>query len=269
MGPLTSAASAALLLVTPFNQSILAPSSCLSKSFYGNYRSSLDSYQSIFLPDEKCLKSFTSSNLATEGRIVQITRPGTVSRLVWLEKEAVEVDLINREKESLDDIFKQFGYVGVPSPVLGYQETLSRTPFYPYDVLYRTPDALLLSVPHEHAHGIDLLLPRFWKPTLLPPYPVDYIPVPPEDVEPIRKILSKLRFNPDIAATVNSINITQMKNDVRYLTGEDGESGIVSRHSFTPGAIQAAEWIKERIEENGGKCELWTFMYGFTPNVIW
>jgi hypothetical protein len=184
-----------------------------------------------------------------------------------VEKEAVEASLINGENESMDDFFQQFGNVQMSD--VGQQETLSQLspPFY--EVLYQTADALLLSVPPTEAYGIDLILPRLWKSTILPSDPVEYIPVPPEDVEPIRKVLSKLRFNPDIASIVNNISIEQMRSDIQYLTGEDGKSGIVSRHSFTSGAIQAAEWIKEKIEKSGAECELWKFMYGITPNVIW
>lgn len=112
----------------------------------------------------------------------------------------------------------------------------------------------------------DLVLPRFWK-TILPSSPICYIPVPTEDVEPLREVFSKLRFNSDVALIVNSISISQMKSDTRYLTAEDGKSGIVFRHSFTPGAIHVAEWIQTMIEESSAKCELWQFMYGITPNV--
>jgi len=60
-----------------------------------------------------------------------------------------------------------------------------------------------------------------------------------------------------------------MRNDIRYLTGEDENSGIISRHSFTQGAHDAAKWIKDRIQLSGAKCELREFRTGFAPNVIW
>ncbi|KXN92317.1 Leucine aminopeptidase 1 [Leucoagaricus sp. SymC.cos] len=266
MSPLASAASAALLLIAPFDQTLLSPSSCLSSSFYGNYRSNLNSYRSVFLPDEACFNSFATNDIANEAHISQISRHGDEYRLVWVEKEAVEASLIQGEKEFMNEFFKQFGIVQLQD--VTRQEALSQYSSHSYELLYQTPDALLLSVPLEEAYGIDLILPRFWKSTILPQSPVDYISVPPEDVDPIRNVLSKLRFNPDIASLVNNISIAQMKTDIRYLTGEDGKSGIVSRHSFTPGAIQAAEWIKANVEKSGAECELWTFMYGFTPNVI-
>lgn len=269
MTPLISAASAALLLITPFDKDLLAPSSCLSNSFYGNYRSGWNAYHSVFLPDTTCLDSFVTSDFATEAHVAEIIRPGEDRHLVWVEKEAVEASLINAEKGAMDDFFKHFGHVSTTVQDVGKQQSFSQSSPHPYEVLYQVPDALLLSVPRAEAYGIDLILPRFWKSTILPPSPVDYIEVSSEDVEPIRKVLANLRFNPVVASIVNNISVPQMKNDVRFLTGEDGKSGIVSRHSFTPGAITAAHWIKERIEESGAKCELWSFMYGVTPNVIW
>ncbi len=60
-----------------------------------------------------------------------------------------------------------------------------------------------------------------------------------------------------------------MLNDIRFLTGEDGKSGIVSRHSFASGSRTAAAWLKDRFEDTGAECELKPFLSGFAPNVIW
>ncbi len=269
MSPLTSAVSTALLLITPFNDGLFEPSSCLPNTFYGNYRSGWHTTHSVFLPDAACLNSLTTSDFATEVHISQITRFTPDQRLVWVEKEAVEASLIHAEKEKMDDFFKHFGRVPMTAPGIDQQQTLSQLSYRSYELLYQTPDVLLLSVPSNEAYGIDLILPRFWKSTILPTFPVEHVPVSPESIEPIRKILAKLRFDPVVASIVNNISVPQMKRDIRFLTGEDEKSGIVSRHSFTPGAIVAANWIKEVIEESGAKCELWSFMEGFTPNVIW
>jgi hypothetical protein len=85
----------------------------------------------------------------------------------------------------------------------------------------------------------------------------------------LRDILSNLRFNPEVARIVSNISLPQVRNDIRFLTGEDGKSGIKSRHSFSSGALVAAEWLKVRLEETGAKCELRHFLPGFAPNVIW
>ncbi|KAF7775732.1 hypothetical protein Agabi119p4_4125 [Agaricus bisporus var. burnettii] len=167
----------------------------------------------------------------------------------------------------MDDFVKRFGRIRMEGRETSQEPLLSSSPLA-FGVLYQSSDALLVSVPREDAYSLDLVLPRFWKSTILPSSPTTYFPVPYEDVEPIRKVLEKLRFNPDIAASVNILDIEQMKSDVRFLTGEDDESGIESRHSFTSGARVAAEWIKMRIEESGAECELWSFMDGFSPDVI-
>nr|GAT44379.1 Zn-dependent exopeptidase [Mycena chlorophos] len=127
--------------------------------------------------------------------------------------------------------------------------------------------AALISVSTTTAWTIDTLLPRFWKSTLLPTSPVDFVEVPEDAVKHVKSVLSTLSFSADVAAIVDSISIPQMINDIRYLTGEDG-SGIESRHSFAEGSRVAADWLKARFEETGATCELQPFRIGFTPNVV-
>ncbi|KAG8805461.1 hypothetical protein FRC17_005501 [Serendipita sp. 399] len=56
--------------------------------------------------------------------------------------------------------------------------------------------------------------------------------------------------------------------DIRWLTGELKDSPIVSRHSFSDGAIAAAKWLKGRFQEYGATCTFMDFLEGFSPNVI-
>jgi hypothetical protein len=137
-----------------------------------------------------------------------------------------------------------------------------------YELLHRTTTAALLSVSESTARTIDTLLPRFWKSSLVSTTPVDYLPVPAEALKHVKEVLSGLKFNPEIAAIVDSISVPQMINDIRFLTGEDGISGIESRHSFANGSRTAAHWLKARFEDTGATCELQTFGAGFAPNVI-
>ncbi|KAG1756937.1 putative aminopeptidase [Suillus occidentalis] len=58
---------------------------------------------------------------------------------------------------------------------------------------------------------------------------------------------ANIRFDPVVSSLVNSISLNQMRDDIRWLTGEDGKSGIISRHSFAEGS---------RL-----------FISGFAPNV--
>ncbi|KAF9489096.1 Zn-dependent exopeptidase [Pleurotus eryngii] len=135
-------------------------------------------------------------------------------------------------------------------------------------LLYRSDTSALVCVNRETARQLDTLIPPMWKSALLPSSPIASYPVPTDAVKRIKHITSSLKFSPDIAATVNSISIPQMRNDIRFLTGEDGKSGIVSRHSFADGSRVAAAWLKNRFEETGAHCILKAFSQGFAPNVI-
>lgn len=63
-----------------------------------------------------------------------------------------------------------------------------------------------------------------------------------------------------------------MRLNVRHLTGEDPDpvgTRILSRHSFSQGARDAADWIQHLIELSGAKCKQEYFLEGYAPNVIW
>jgi len=63
-----------------------------------------------------------------------------------------------------------------------------------------------------------------------------------------------------------------MRVNVRHLTGEDpyrAGAYIMSRHSFSQGARDAADWIQRQIELSGAKCKQEYFLEGYAPNVIW
>ncbi|KAF9266288.1 Zn-dependent exopeptidase [Marasmius fiardii PR-910] len=186
-------------------------------------------------------------------------------QLVWVEQEAVDASL---KKESVADEFDLFlGRLTTPHTQQHGQETFDSISL-PNAVLYKGEQAALLSVRRDIASTLDTILPRFWKHTPLPASPVDYIPVPPSAIEPVERILSKLKFDPVVAHVTNSVSIAQARNDIRFLTGEDDQSGIVSRHSFSDGSRTAARWLKERFEETGATCKLKDFLPGFAPNVV-
>jgi len=118
------------------------------------------------------------------------------------------------------------------------------------------------------ATRIDTILPRFFKTVSVSSSPSALIPVPSESVKRVRDLLATVKFDPAVASIVNNISVPQMRNDIRYLTGEDARSPIVSRHSFSEGARIAALWLKDRFEDTGAKCELRDFLAGFAPDVI-
>ncbi|KAG5648827.1 hypothetical protein DXG03_000176 [Asterophora parasitica] len=259
----------ALLLVTPFDPTLFSDNSCLSKAFYGNYQQG-GTTLSVLQPDPDCLDSWTSRTLQSTS-ISEATKE--VQQLVWLEEQAIDESL-KAQTRSFRNEFDAFldtlaTHESSPSHGAPAQEVIGEPQNHSgYDVLYRTSKAALLSVSHEKARIIDTLVPRFWKSTLLPNEPVPFRPVAPSTLGHAENVLANLKFDPVIASIVDNISIPQMRNDIRFLTGEDEKSGIVSRHSFSKGASTAAAWLKARFEETGASCNLKPFLVGFAPNVV-
>lgn len=118
-------------------------------------------------------------------------------------------------------------------------------------------------IPH-----FDKLLPPTLSAIAIPDEPRPYVPVPPNAVDRVKNILKGLKFNPDVAGILSTFSIGSMQSDIRHLSGEDNQ-GIMSRHSFSQGALVAASWIQVQMEETGATCELRPFLNGFAPNIIW
>lgn len=264
--------SSSLLLLTPFTPSLFTNDSCLNPVFFGNFQDSGKTL-SVFRPDASCLTEWTSETLASSASFAEAS--SEIQQLVWIAEQSID-DSLKSHTRSFRDEFDTFlntlSNHSLYSTLTPAQKVIThpeQQPGYGYELLYRTPSAVLLSVSREKANIIDTFLPRFWKSTLLPTSPVSYIAVPPSATKDVEEVLSNLRFDPVVASIVNDLSIMQMKKDIRFLTGEDEESGINSRHSFSPGALVAASWLKARFEETGATCKLQSFLSGFAPNVIW
>jgi hypothetical protein len=68
--------------------------------------------------------------------------------------------------------------------------------------------------------------------------------VPDHLVKHLAEITANLSFSPALDRILSDgIVMDDIRRNVRWLTGE-APSGIVSRHSFTEGALKAANWIK-------------------------
>jgi hypothetical protein len=223
------------------------------------------------MTNSSCVEEVQSGNLVSEVAHVTLSAPASNMRLVWIEQEAVEESLLQRDQEARNSALDNLLRVGGTKDVAydgTIQQPLRTTKTRP-EVLYSTEGSILLALPSGEALSIDTRIPRFWKSTLVPDAPTIYRVVSDNSVARVRHALANLKFDPTVAAAVNNISIPQIWNDVRFLTGEDGKSDIISRHSFTMGALTAASWIKKRIEETGAKCRLEPFLTGFAPNVIW
>lgn len=258
----------ALLLITPFDTSLFTDRSCLTDNFYGTYAG-----QSVFNLESSCFEGVIPG--LDSGSIVPSFQP--FQQLVWVQEEAVDESLWDREASLVDPLDELLERLSASDPFPadgggiseGQQLLAQPDSDKEYAVLYRTPSAALLSVRPDVARTIDTIVPRFYRSTLLPSAPSAYIPVPSPAVGRIKELLASLKFDPVVAAIVNTISTAQMRRDIRYLTGEDNESPIVSRHSFAAGSRTAAAWLKLHFEKTGAVCELRDFLVGFAPNVIW
>jgi hypothetical protein len=132
------------------------------------------------------------------------------------------------------------------------------------NLIWSDHDAAILSIPKLVLPRLDMYLPRFFEPVLIPE---ESLPLPSDTEEDprIKEILAKLRFDADVASILSGLSLAQMVDDVRWLTGE--ASSITSRHSFSDGSRVAANWLKKEFESTGAVCDLQPFLEGFAPNI--
>ncbi|KAK2466025.1 hypothetical protein APHAL10511_001667 [Amanita phalloides] len=261
---LATAATLSLILVLPFQSYLLNSSSCLSDSFYGNFRDG-NVLRSIFKISPRQRDCFDALTVLTD----KILIPYEPQQLVWLELAEIDAtlqtqDIFNPESWLANVLRPARSVLQLGDPV--QEHFISRPEIE--NIVWASNKAALVSISPLLSKELDLHLPQYWKSTLLPSLPTMHHPVPPSSVQRIQKVVSHLHFDPVVASTVNNISLSQMKDDIGFLTGEDGKSGIVSRHSFSHGAQIAAKWLKERFEETGATCHLEPFLFGFAPNVI-
>ena len=241
---------------------------CLS--YYGS--STTGKWSFYGTSDETCKDEAFSE--MDQGGLADAAWPAN-TRLVWFESDAAAVDdslLPAQPQDALNILLSSVNAALPVSALDGQQQVLSgEEKPEPVEVMYRerAGSAMLLRVDESLVSTIDTHLPRFWKSMVIPSEPQPFVPVPAPAVERVKDILKHVKFNPVVASIVNNISVPLMKCDIRWLTGEDPKSPIVSRHSFSDDARTAAKWLKERFEETGAECKLEPFLTGFTPNVIW
>ncbi|KAH9856204.1 Zn-dependent exopeptidase [Lenzites betulinus] len=248
---------AALLIALPHHARIAE--TCLSKYYYG-----IHGQHDIFITDDSLCVAGLPSDFVAEGSLGSID--ADVQQLVWLQQDAVDPSI--KPSTFVDEIHSLLSHLpAVSSAASGNEQVVFGEP-KAAQLVYRTADAALISVDSETALTLEQHLPPFWTASPLPSTPVPFIPVPSEAVDRVKTILSALKFDPVVASVVNNISVSQLRSDVRYLTGESSSSEIVSRHSFSKGVLIAAEWLKEQFESYGASCELKPYLSGFAPNVI-
>ncbi|KAG1789491.1 uncharacterized protein HD556DRAFT_1446895 [Suillus plorans] len=267
--------ASALLFVAPYTPNIATIETtpgCLTDNFYGTYGG-----RSIFHIPPTCLEtSFIKGSSIQSVSLLPYVANGE-RQLVWLQESAIDSTLVTPEYEAeVQDFFRWLGEdgysMGGGQQLSGHQHLLSSADepgveLHLVNLQQAGGSHGLIAVEPSLVPSIEALLPRYWKPYILPKQPTSYIPVPKPAIEHVKNLLETVRFDPVVSSLVNNISLSQMRDDIRWLTGEDGKSGIVSRHSFAEGSRVAANWLKERFEETGASCELKTFLTGFAPNV--
>ena len=249
----------AVLLVTPHDPALLtAGSSCLADSYRGLFGGN-----SVFIVDDACFNS--SLDLLSQGFFSPVD--STDQHLVWVEQEAVD-DALN--PPSADDVYELISGLSTTTPAAQNDEQMVMAKPPPANILLaESSSSMVLSVAPEVARTLDTRLPRSWKYTPIPWEPTPFVPVSTSATARVKAIAASVKFDPVVASIVGNISIPQMRKDVRYLTGEDSTSGILSRHAFSSGALQAAAWLQEQFESTGASCEQKPFLTGFSPNVVW
>ncbi|WVR07067.1 hypothetical protein IAU60_004106 [Kwoniella sp. DSM 27419] len=255
---------------------------CLQSSYFGAYGGSSETREHFYVPTNDCLSDVATIADLASGAIVPLDVDRADGRIVWVGQAGVDPSLsqdIESVSSSWDVIASRSAdmmaamsvHDAVGQHVFGAQ---IHAPLTPIKLLHQSPTSLLLHVPSFYLPLIDTFLPPHLVPVALPAQPLPdslvdgWEPVPAKYAEHLANLTKHLRFSPDIDRIVSDgIELNQIRRDVRWLTGE-APSGVESRHSFTPGAVKAAHWIKDKVSATGANCTLVPFLPGFSPNVI-
>ncbi|KAI5985696.1 hypothetical protein EDC04DRAFT_2873646 [Pisolithus marmoratus] len=228
---------------------------CLVNNFYG-----ISGQQSIFkISDLACLELLPIS--VDEGSVVPLYLPDDgPQQLVWIQESSIDDSLRTPEYEAE---VTNFVIWLVSDKRIAYPDGQTilfegRKPA-PVSLVYRTANSGVVTVLTRALHISSLPIPAS---------PVSYLPIPETAIEQVCDILISLRFDALVAGIINGISVDHMQKDIRYLTNEDGTSGIASRHSFHHGSRIAAKWLKTQFEDAGAACRFMPFLEGFAPNII-
>jgi hypothetical protein len=237
--------------------------SCLADRYYGTYDG-----QSLFMLDSDfhCDPSGPGLELGRESDTISVYPH---HELLFLKKMEIEGAIVDEAAlfGGLERLAAQTrDSDGAATPGAQWPLT-NHAPMY--SIPYHKGYSAILSISPHLLPYIDQALPPSYKAYALPKIPLPLRRVPEEAKGRIRRWTDSVEYDDDIDRIVKGLPVSQLLRDVRYLTGEDPGSPILSRSSFSEGARLAAEWILEQIEETGAYCELKQFLPGFAPNVVW
>lgn len=232
-----------LLLLTPNAPSASLPA-CLQSAYHGTYAG-----ESVYLPSNECASS--ASSFLDAGSIVPLSSHSDEAHLVWVGAAGIEGVGLRADVAAVWDVITTAATVSfADAAILAGQQSeqvafssQAHSPSAAPTLVHASQSGLFLSVPASTLGVLDTLLPRGYVPVGIPaePLPFNY-DIPVKYAEHLANVTKGLRFDPTVNEIVESISASQIRADVRWLTGEDSE--IITRHSFTEGARIAAQWIK-------------------------
>ena len=271
---------------------------CLRESYYGAYGSA---QEHVYIPSTECLLSQIHP-MHSSGSGVLVGLDGIddpQSRLIWVGQAGVQgvTDGVMEGWQVIQDrvstLFSE--QINLESSQSTFTTTSRLQHTRPITLIHGSETSLILNVPYSFLLVLDTLLPRHLASFALPttPLPDTFSPpgwksVPEFYTKHLANITNHLEFDPKLDQILTEgIQVDEIRRSVRWLTGE-APSGIISRHSFTSGAIIAAKWIKgvclshyslyalylkltaciAKVEATGATCIFQTFAERFAPNIV-
>ncbi|KAF9791293.1 hypothetical protein BJ322DRAFT_1040893 [Thelephora terrestris] len=235
--------------------------SCLVDRYYGTYGD-----QSLFMvdPNLHCDPFKLKLDLDWQWDLISV-HPD--HELLFLKKMEIE-DAISGEDTLIGGLERLVEYTSNDPPAASGAQWPLIEVAPTYSILYHAEHSAILSISPHLLPYIDNALPPSYKAYALPKIPLPSRRVPEEAKRRIRLWTDLVEYDDDVNRIVEGLSSRKLRQDVRYLTGEDSNSPILSRSSFSEGGRLAAEWIFEQINQTGAECELKQFLPGFAPNVI-
>jgi len=128
----------------------------------------------------------------------------------------------------------------------------------------------LISIPTRDFEELTKHVPYDWEITVLPTSRIFIRPaISPVIQEIYGNIMKKLaQPNDAISDLIGNIDGNTLKAFTTYLTGEDANSTLLTRNSFSQGALDAAKWIENQFRSYGLSTSQEIFRSGYCPNVI-
>lgn len=245
---LLSPASAGEVIFTPDAPSPSLPA-CLRSAYHGEFGG-----RYVYLPSAGCVQNFNSGSIAAVD---------ADDAIVWVTRAGLEGD----NASLMGDLFASPAAGGDA----GGAQTVMQAPS-PLSLLHADDESFFLSIPRSDLPRIDSLLSRHLDGVVLGgPVPLDgRWEVPKSAARHLANLTEHLTFRAEVDDLLDELSADTVAKHVRYLTGEDKESPIRSRHAMHPDARIAAGYIREKMTDAGFECALYPVLpeAGWSPSVV-